>query len=389
MTRITIRPAWTFESDGGEKVDPLLFELLAAVHEHGKLTLAARHVNLSYRYAWELLERWQRFFGAALVRKQRGRGATLSVLGGKLLWAAQRTDANLFPQLTNIASELNLEIGRALRESRAVLHIRASHGYAVEKLPELMQRHGQAVVDLQYMGSALALASLARASCDVAGFHVPMGELAAGAWSSYGRWLRPRRHVVIRLVTRTQGLIVAKGNPRRIAGLRDVARAGVRFVNRQAGSGTRLLLDALIEREGIPARSIAGYDTGEFTHAAVAAFVASGMADAGFGVEPAARQFKLPFIPIVKERYMLACRSEDVDREPVRDLVALLRGPHYRAMMAGVPGYALDEPGTVQSVQAAMKDRHPQAVERRASAHHSGRVTRSTSSREGAGAKRR
>lgn len=373
MTRITIRPAWTFESDGGEKVDPLLFELLAAVHEHGKLTLAARHVKLSYRYAWELLERWQRFFGAALVRKQRGRGATLSVLGEKLLWAAQRTDANLFPQLTNIASELNLEIGRALRESRAVLTVRASHGYAVEKLPELMQRHGRAVVDLQYMGSALALASLARGSCDVAGFHVPIGDLAAPAWANYGRWLRPRRHVVIRLVTRTQGLIVAKGNPRRIGGLRDIARAGVRFVNRQAGSGTRLLLDALLERERIAARSIAGYDTGEFTHAAVAAFVASGMADAGFGVEPAARQFMLPFIPIVKERYMLACRSELIDREPVRDLLASLRGPHYRAMMASVPGYALDEPGTVQSVQAAMKAGEPQGITRHAAGAHPAR----------------
>ena len=355
MTKIIIRPSWTFTSDAGEKVDPLLFDLLGAVHDHGKLTLAARDVKLSYRYAWELLERWQRFFGAPLVQKARGRGASLSPLGEKLLWAAQRSDASLFPQLTNIASELNLEIGRALRESRAVLQIRASHGYAIEKVPELMHRYGHATVDLQYMGSAAALAALARSACDVAGFHVPEGELAPGLWAHYARWLRRRRHVIVRLVTRTQGLMMAKHAARRIGGLADLARPGVRFVNRQAGSGTRLLLDALLERHGIAPRAIEGYDTGEFTHAAVAAFVASGMADVGFGVEPAARQFKLAFVPVVKERYLLACRAEGLQREPLRELVALLRGPEYRAKIEPVPGYTLDEPGHVESVQAAMQ----------------------------------
>ncbi len=108
MAKITIRPAWTFVSDNGEKVHPQLFGLLAAIHEHGKLTFAAKHVKLSYRYAWSLLGKWERFFGGALVAMERGRGAKLTALGAKLLWAEQRTDANLFPQLENIASELNL-----------------------------------------------------------------------------------------------------------------------------------------------------------------------------------------------------------------------------------------------------------------------------------------
>jgi molybdate transport repressor ModE-like protein len=356
MTRITIRPAWTFVSETGEKVDPLLFELLAAIHDAGKLTLAAQHVKLSYRYAWELLERWERFFGAPLVRKQRGRGATLSVLGAKLLWAEQRSDASLFTQLENIASELNLEIGQALRETQTVLQLHASHGYAVEKLPALMHRHGHATIDLQYMGSSAALASLARSACDLAGFHVPEGDLAPVMWAQYARWLSARRHAIVRLVTRTQGIIVAKGNPLRIESIDDLVRPGVRFVNRQAGSGTRILFDALLAQRGIDARRIHGYDTGEFTHAAVAAFVASGMADAGFGVEPAARQFKLGFVPMIKERYMLACRQGSLRREPMRELIALLRGPEYRAMIEPVPGYALDDPGAVERVNAMMGD---------------------------------
>ena len=354
MTRITIRPAWMFEADSGDKVDPLLFDLLAALHEHGKLTLAAQHVRLSYRYAWELLERWHRFFGAPLVRKARGKGASLTQLGEKLLWAAQRTDASLFTRLENIASELNVELTRALRESQAVLHLHASHGYAIEKLPELMRRHGNATVDLQYMGSSAALTSLDRGTCDVAGFHVPIGELAPALWTQYARFLKSGRHVVVRLVTRTQGLMMARDNPAGIASLSDLTRASVRFVNRQPGSGTRILFDAMLAQAGIEPAHVRGYDNVEFTHAAVGAFVASGAADAAFGVEPAARQFRLAFVPLVQERYMLACRADAPRREPVRELLELVAGSDYRAMMESVPGYALDEPGSVHKVNAAM-----------------------------------
>ena len=355
MTKITIRPAWTFISDAGERVDPQLFELLAAIHDLGKLTLAAKQVKLSYRYAWGLLDRWQSFFGSPLVTMERGRGATLSSLGAKLLWAEQRSDANLFPQLENIASELNLEIGRALRRSESVLQIHGSHGYAVEKLPALMHRHGHATVDLQYMGSLDALASLSRGGCDLAGFHVPFGTLAPTFWRHYGAWLNAGRHRIIRLVTRKQGLIVARGNPLGIEALGDLARPGVRFVNRQSGSGTRILLDALMQIHRLDSQCIQGYATGEFTHAAVAAFVASGMADVGFGVEPAAHQFRLGFVPMVAERYMLACQTDALDQPAIQELLTLLRGSDFAQMIGPVPGYDLDAPGTVETVQSAMQ----------------------------------
>ncbi len=355
MAKITIRPAWTFVSETGEKVDPQLFGLLAALHEHGKLTLAAKQVHLSYRYAWTLLAKWERFFGGPLVAKERGRGAKLTPLGDKLLWAEQRTDANLFPQLENIASELNLEIGSALRSAQPVMHIHASHGYAVEKLPLLMSRHGHSSIDLKYMASIAAVTSLARDACDLAGFHVPLGEQAANLWREYAKWLKPRKHGIIRLVTRTQGLILAKGNPLSIAALADLQRPGVRFVNRQRDSGTRTLLDGLLARQSIDARRIQGYDTGEFTHAAVAAFVASGMADVAFGIEPAARQFKLDFVPVIKERYMLACRLESLKHAAIQELIALIQGPEYLGMIDPVAGYALDSPGKVEKVLPSMR----------------------------------
>lgn len=347
MSKILIKPSWTFSSQSGETVDPQLFRLLRAVHEAGKLTVASRQARLSYRYAWDLLTKWGQFFGTPLVKMARGKGAQLTPLGEKLLWAEQRSGASLFPQLENIASELNLEISRALKESHSVLRIHASYGYAVEKLPTLMREHGHANVDLQYMASVAALASLCRGDCELAGFHVPLGDLGLTLWKHYEKWLRPRYQRIIRLVTRTQGLILPRGNPRRVASLQDLKQPGLRFVNRQLGSGTRILLDGLLQRNCIEPRSIMGYDSGEFTHAAVAAFVASGMADIAFGIEPAARQFRLDFVPLVQERYMLACHKDNLRLATVRELISLLQRPEFATLIAAVPGYSPDDPGQV------------------------------------------
>ncbi len=218
-----------------------------------------------------------------------------------------------------------------------------------------MREHSHTTLDLKYMGSVAAVASLARNGCDLAGFHVPLGEQAANLWREYAKWLKPRKHGILRLVTRTQGLIVAKGNPLGIASLADLLRPGVRFVNRQRDSGTRILLDELLARKSLDSKRIQGYDTGEFTHAAVAAFVASGMADVGFGIEPAARQFKLEFIPVIKERYMLACRVESLKHAAIQELIALIQGPEYLGMVDPVAGYALDSPGKIEKVQPLMR----------------------------------
>lgn len=354
MNKIVIRPAWQFTSSTGESIDARVFALLRAIHETGKLTAAAKIVSISYRHAWALLAKWDDFFGSPVVHMARGKGAYLSPLGEKLLWAAQRTDASLFPHLDNIASELNIEINRHLKTSSGLLRIHASHGYAVEKIPELLRRVGDREVDLQYMGSVDALRSLSQGACDLAGFHVPEGKLALALWPHYAPWIRPREQRVIRLVTRTQGLIVARGNPLGIKSLKDLTRPGVRFVNRQKGSGTRILLDGMLAAQKVRSAAIKGYqETGEFTHAAVAAFVASRMADASVGVEPAARQFKLEFVPLVRERYMLACDAKAVGTPAMRELLTLLRGDAFRDALGSAPGYAPDHPGEIQSIGEA------------------------------------
>ncbi|MCC7547967.1 MAG: helix-turn-helix transcriptional regulator [Burkholderiales bacterium] len=352
MSQIEIRPAWMFrDTVSGRHLDPRLFVLLEAIHECGKLTLAARRAGLSYRHAWNTIGRWSDFFGTPLVLMEKGRGAKLAPLGEKLLWAQARARARLSPQLENLASELNLEIKRALAQGSAVLRLHASYGYAVAELPDLLREQPDIELDLQYLPAADALASLTRGDCDLAGIHVPEGTLGTRALELYGQWIDRRVYRLVYLVRRQQGLFLQPGNPRRIRGLADLRR--VRFVNRNRGSGTRLLLDTLLEQSDIDPGSIDGYANEEYTHAAVAAYVASGMADAGMGVEPPARQFKLDFLPLAAERYFLVARNETFDFPAVHALLAQLRGPEFRARVARLPGYSAERSGETTSMEAA------------------------------------
>jgi molybdate transport repressor ModE-like protein len=350
MRRIEIRPAWRFVDEAGEELDPQLFDLLNAVHETGKLTQAAARSRMSYRHAWNTIGKWSVFFGSALVNLEQGRGARLSALGEKLLWAEARARARLGPQLENIASELNLEIKRALAEGNPTLRVHASFGYAVAEIPEVVRTGAKVSLDLQYFGAADALASLSRGGCDMAGFHVPEGNLGARAVELYRPWLRPQEQKLVYLVRRQQGLYLKPGNPKAIASLADLTRTGVRFINRQRGSGTRLMLDTLLEQLGIAASAVQGYETEEFTHAAVAAYVASGMADVGLGVEPPAREFKLDFVPVAAERYFFICQAETLELPWVQEVLELLRGPAFKERVARLPGYAHDRSGEVMEL---------------------------------------
>jgi molybdate transport repressor ModE-like protein len=354
MKRMEIRPSWVFSNEAGDEVDHRLFDLLRAVHESGKLTSAARRVAISYRHAWNILMRWSEFFGADLVVLEQGRGAKLSPLGEKLIWAEARARARLLPQLENIASELNLEISRMLAEHSPTLRIHASYGYAVAQLPELLRRHTRIGLDLQYLSAADALASLARGACDIAGFHVPEGERGARAVAEYRNWLDPANQCLIFLVHRQQGIFVQAHNPKNIQSIDALARPDVRFINRQRGSGTRLLLETILEETGLDPRRINGWPNEEYTHAAVAAHVASGMADAGFGVEAAAHHFKLDFVPVASERYYLLTRRETLAYPSVQELLRLLRGREFEELTRSLPGYRADRSGEILELAHAL-----------------------------------
>lgn len=355
MKRIAVRPTWIIEDETGQRIGPEVFALLAAINTSRKLTEASEAVGVSYRHAWGLVEAWGEFFGRPLVKFERGKGTSLTPLGEKVLWAEQRAVARLGLQLESLASEINLEINRMLDSAITTIRIHASHGFAVARVPALVQDHPRIRFDLRYLGTLESLASLARGECDLAGFHVPVGEFGIPAIRQYRRWLRHEEHRIVHVVTRTQGLFMAAGNPRRIAGVADLTRPDVVFVNRQRGSATRRLVDQLLEAEGISGQDVRGYQTEEFTHAAVAAYVASGMADVGIGIQPAAHQLRLDFLPVAQEDYYFAVKVATLERPEIQELLSLLRSERFRAMVAELPGYASPRSGEVATLQETFR----------------------------------
>ncbi|HSH49171.1 MAG TPA: substrate-binding domain-containing protein [Halomonas sp.] len=362
MKRIHITPGWYFSDDAGNQLDRQLFVLLGAIHRHGKLTEAAKVAGISYRHAWNQLNKWAEFFGTPLVEMARGRGAWLSPLGEKLLWAEQRVSARLGPQLESLGSELNLAIAQTLEGVRPVLRFHASHGYAVELLPDFLKRQ-EIRLDLQYCSPRDALLALNRGACELAGFHLARGEAGLGLGLGLGReyrgLLKPRGHRLLRFITRRQGLMVRAGNPLGIQGLADLVTQQVRFINRQADSGTRALLDGLLRLEGIAAAGISGYPLEEYTHSAVAAYVASGMADAGFGVEAAARRFGLEFVHLASEDYLLVCHQRSLSDPRLVQLRKVLSSRAFRAAVAALPGYTPERCGEVESVETLLDEAPP------------------------------
>lgn len=352
MFKVAIRPQWDLRHSDGRQLVPRLIELLVAVDECGQLAAACERVDLSYRYAWGMLKQAERDFGAPLLATVRGRGAKLSPLGEKLVWADRRVAARLSPFLDSLASELEVEVERALTEARPILRVQATHGFAVETMRRFLVEEG-VPLDLKYRASREVLSALHAGGCDLAGLHIAQGELQEKVVAHYASMLDPSRQCVIDLATRRLGLIVAPDNPRRILHVRDLAQPGVRFVNREPESGTRLVLDLLLQAEGVRGETILGYDEIEFTHAAVAAYVASGMADAGLGLETPARRFSLGFVPVVTERYFFLCDEDTLDSPRVQHVVGLMQSDAFKASVGSLPGYDASRAGMVQPVGEA------------------------------------
>jgi putative molybdopterin biosynthesis protein len=150
---------------------------------------------------------------------------------------------------------------------------------------------------------------------------------------------------IVRLVERSQGLIVAPGNPLGISGLADVSHPGVRYVNRQRGAGTRVLLDVMLGRLAIAPSSVEGYAREEPTHLAVAAAIAAGRADAGMGIMAAARAFGLDFVPLATEPYDLVIAPGAMDSPQLAPLWSLLQSDRFKASVEELGGYSTKEMG--------------------------------------------
>ena len=163
--------------------------------------------------------------------------------------------------------------------------------------------------------------------------------------SRYRHLLESEQYVLLNVVNREQGIITAAGNPKKIRSISDLAGKDIRFINREPAAGTRVIFDALIEGAGVASSSIQGYDNEEFTHTAVAAIVASGAADAGFGIRAAAEKLGLNFMHMVRERYLFVLRREALRTPPSMKLCSVLRGTAFKKAIKSLPGYDADDAG--------------------------------------------
>jgi len=260
----------------------MFLPLLQALQTRRKLTAAAKDCELSYRHAWNILEEAETFFGSPVTIKERGRGARLSELGEVLLQANQRIDARLHTQMESLAMELNARVHKVLSDHVGVMTIYASHGYAVALIPKHMPDYQ---TELHYHGSEDALKALHAGSCKIAGFTLPLHHQIGAQQLRYQQLLNPNDITILRFIKRQQGLMLAPGNNFEIKSLHDLVEKEVRLINRQPSAGTRELLDQLLLEADLDAASILGYEQYEYTHTAVAAQVATGVADVGFGMQ--------------------------------------------------------------------------------------------------------
>ncbi|TEA77496.1 substrate-binding domain-containing protein [Allopusillimonas ginsengisoli] len=345
---------WVLEKPSGT-VLPLsdVLRLLEAVDATGHIAGACKACGLSYRHGWGILRHAEKEFEVALIETSRRQGSKLTSFAQHLIWANRRVDARLTPTLESMASELQEELERLYPESQPRLRLHASHGFAVEGLMQLANGMDMLPLELRYRTAIEALASLDRAECDLAGFQVPVGEFELPILQRYSEWFDADRHVLIHLAVRNTGMFVKPDNPKGITSIADLVRGDVRFVNRQIGSSTRYLVELMLGQLDIDPSLIQGYDNSEFTHMAIAAHIASGMADVGIGVETAAWRCGLAFIPLAQERYFFAANRDNLDTPQMKRLLNLMNGEQYQAYVSQLVGYDATLLGEVQTLEEA------------------------------------
>lgn len=328
-----------------------LIELLQAVRAHGSISGAAKALALSYRHVWGELKRWEAELGQPLIVWDKGQPARLTEFGDKLLWAERQAQARLAPQIEALHAALERVFATAFDPQAHVLMLFASHDDALAALRE-HAAGARLHLDIRFCGSVDAIAALNEGRCAMAGFHtVPGSARGSLAQRTYQPLLQPGRHKLIAFARRTQGLMVAAGNPLGLAGIADLARTRARFVNRALGTGTRLLLDEWLGTARLQPVAIQGYEREEPSHAAVAQAVASGAADAGLGIAAAAAARGLDFVPLVQEDYYLVCLKAALEQPPVQALLQVLRSDAWRAQLAALAGYDAARCGEVLSLR--------------------------------------
>jgi putative molybdopterin biosynthesis protein len=241
-------------------------------------------------------------------------------------------------------SEVNVRLFRTLNEIDQTIFAIGSHDLTLDILAQFLAGVDRRLVSVN-AGSQGGLIALRRGEAHFAGSHLLDPETGEYNTSSINQYLPEIPVTVFGWVGRQQGLIVPKGNPKGIHSLQDLAREDVAYVNRQRGSGTRVLLDYQLEKMGISKEIIKGYQQEEFTHLAVAVAVQSRRADCGLGITASANALGLDFIPLYTEDYQLVVPNEVLDTGLMDPVLALAKSEDFRKAVMELPGYEISQMG--------------------------------------------
>ena len=242
--------------------------------------------------------------------------------------------------------ETEVELLRPTQEISNTVVMVGSHDLTLDLLATLLGRlYPPVFLSSHHVGSLGGILAIKNGTCHIAGVHLLDPDTQEYNFPYIRHYLKGMSVRVIHLVNREQGLIVQRGNPKRIKGLEDLLRKDISFVNRQKGSGTRILLDQALKVLSIQSDLIQGFDKEEYTHMAVASTVASSVADAGLGILSAAKALDLDFVPIGTERYDLVVPSVYFEEEKIQKVIETIRSKEFRDMVLQMGGYDVSETG--------------------------------------------
>jgi len=354
---------WFYGENEQQAIEEALLRLLQAIRDKGSLKRAAEETRLSYRHAWGLLKKWETEFDSPLVTLQRGRnhGASLTALGEKLLQAQQTLSDKFLSEYQAIGEEISQSLLEEIKSNEQhKIKISASHGMAISYMHELLQDSTSVKTELEIHGSLESLRLLNQSNYDIAGFHYPLNDSLNNFSDTlaplYRQHLNPEKYDLMLVATREQGIITDAKNSAKIKTLSDLHKRSARFINRQLDSGTRTILDQLLNTSNINGKEINGYHNEEFTHVAVAAMIASGAANAGFGIKAAAIQFKLNFIPVIKEAYVLAI-DKKIPTHTKSLLRTLLNSTEFKTTVNTYPGYDATNAGKALNLENILSNK--------------------------------
>jgi len=241
-------------------------------------------------------------------------------------------------------TKVKVQLYRKREEIERTIFAIGSHDLTLDLMAEFLNQQDRRLASAN-VGSLGGLVALRRGEAHLAGSHLLDPETGEYNLPYLDKYLPGVQVRVIALVKREQGLIVPKGNPKAIQSLEDLTRAGVRFVNRQKGAGTRVLLDFNLSKLGIEERDVAGYDQEEFTHLMVAAAVASGRADCGMGIAAAAHAIGMDFVPLYTERYDLIVPEQYYSSNLMVPFWNVLESKEFQKKVLALPGYQIEDIG--------------------------------------------